>query len=80
MPTIRRLREDRDWTQAELAEKIGANVNTIARWEAGETPVGKRSQFLLASVFGITREELIQFDEAERRPKGRPRKKKDGQQ
>ena len=34
---IRREREQRSWTQAEVAEKIGVGVKTVGRWERGES-------------------------------------------
>lgn len=34
--TIRRLREDRNMTQAELAEGIGVSSKTISKWETGK--------------------------------------------
>lgn len=75
MPTIRMLREARGWTQAELAKKIGAHVNTIARWEQGAIPPGTRSLHLLAVIFGVTVDDLIATDPVEAKPRGRPRRK-----
>ena len=34
--TIRQLRESRDLTQAELAEKIGVSSKTVSKWETGK--------------------------------------------
>lgn len=34
---IRYEREQRGWSQADLAEKIGSGIKTIGRWERGET-------------------------------------------
>lgn len=36
---FREFREDRDWTQAELADLMGVSANTIARWERGERTI-----------------------------------------
>src|SRR5579875_4177769 len=33
---LRREREKRNWTQAEVAEKIGSDSRTVRRWESGE--------------------------------------------
>jgi len=32
---IKKVRESRDWTQAELAEAMDLSVKTIGRWERG---------------------------------------------
>jgi transcriptional regulator with XRE-family HTH domain len=34
---IRRLREARGWTQADLAREVGVGHRTIGNWERGET-------------------------------------------
>lgn len=54
MPTIRELREQAGWTQKELAGRVGAHPNTVARWERGEVTPDSRSQRLLEFVFGVT--------------------------
>lgn len=33
---IQNLRKDNNWTQEELAEKLGVNVKSISRWETGK--------------------------------------------
>ena len=35
---IRRLREDADMTQEQLAVQIGVSVSTLRRWEKGDEP------------------------------------------
>ena len=34
--TVKKLREDRGMTQAELAEKIGVSSKTVSKWETGK--------------------------------------------
>jgi transcriptional regulator with XRE-family HTH domain len=34
-PRLKRAREGREWTQEELADKLGVSRASIARWEAG---------------------------------------------
>lgn len=58
---IKRLREERNWTQAELGEKVGLDGTNIARRESGRTRVHPSERPLFAKAFGMT---LIQFDEA----------------
>ena len=59
---IRRERKARNWTQADLAERVGANVHTlargwqqsstVARWESGERSPGPHYARMLRDVFG----------------------------
>jgi transcriptional regulator with XRE-family HTH domain len=35
---IKTYRKSRGWSQKELADRIGANVMTISRWESGAIP------------------------------------------
>jgi transcriptional regulator with XRE-family HTH domain len=60
---IRREREQRSWTQAEVAEKIGVGLKTVGRWERGESfplPLHRRS---LATIYEKSLHEL-KLDEA----------------
>ena len=36
---LRELREERNWTQAELAEKVGSSQSRVAKMEAGDPTV-----------------------------------------
>lgn len=36
---LRRFREERHWTQAEMAFWLGVRPNTVARWERQEKPL-----------------------------------------
>ncbi|MBD3241602.1 MAG: helix-turn-helix domain-containing protein [Chitinivibrionales bacterium] len=58
--TIRRLREERGWTQAQLGERVGINGTNIARRETGQTRVRANERFAFAKAFGMT---VIEFDE-----------------
>jgi DNA-binding transcriptional regulator YiaG len=48
---IRFLRNTMDITQAELAEKLGNNSQSVARWEKGECEMPGTSEKLLRAVF-----------------------------
>ena len=52
MLIIKKLRLQRGWSQAELAEFSGLSVRTIQRIEKGETP-GLESRKSLAAVFDL---------------------------
>lgn len=58
MRTIRQLREERGWTQLELALKIGVTPITVYNWERGRSEP-KVSQFrALARVFGVSMDDI----------------------
>ncbi len=58
--TIRRLREERGWTQAQLGERVGIDGTNIARREAGQTRVKANERFLFAKAFDMA---VVDFDE-----------------
>jgi putative transcriptional regulator len=61
---IRRLRFDRgEMTQAELAERVGVTRQTIIALEAGKYFPSLTLAFKLARSFGVTVEEVFQYDE-----------------
>jgi transcriptional regulator with XRE-family HTH domain len=49
---IRELREERDWTQKDLAEEMGVTTNTVARWERDELNMSAVSQRLFWRIAG----------------------------
>jgi len=55
---LRRVRHQRGWTQAELAEQVGATFETVSRWERGITVPSAYYREKLCDVFGMTAEEL----------------------
>lgn len=56
---IKRLREDRQWTQEELGRKAKINGKQISHYETGVTEPGVKNLKKLAAVFGKTLEDLI---------------------
>ena len=67
---IRELREDRGWTQAQLAEKLGLSTPTVSQKERGEISVKPPLRRKIAKAFGMT---LEKFDEGWRTPNAVPR-------
>jgi transcriptional regulator with XRE-family HTH domain len=63
-PRLRPLREERGWTQQEVAEQIarlawlrrrehvGVNADMVAKWERGEKRPSPRYRELLCLLFG----------------------------
>ena len=71
MKTIRQLREERDWSQLDVAVRLGASVNTVYKWERGLVVPRRKYQQRLATLFGVCVEELA-FGPAEQAPQDRP--------
>ncbi len=61
---IRRLRFDNDeMTQEELANNVGCTRQTIIALEAGKYAPSLLLAFHIAKAFGVTVEEVFQFEE-----------------
>ena len=57
--TIRQLREERDWSQVELAARLGVSRYTVQQWEVGARLPSARNWWRLADLFGISVQELV---------------------
>ena len=55
---IRRLREERGWSQEDLAGKLGTSQENVARWENDRRAVSYKNQQRLCDVFGVNSAEL----------------------
>ncbi len=72
MKTIKELREEREWTPAQLADKLGVSLATVYNWEGGKTEP-RATQFReIAQVFGVPMEEIDLGNLVDRSP-SRPR-------
>ena len=58
-------RENRDVTQADIAEAVGVSSNTILNYEKGEGCVSYETAWALADLFGVPLCELGGRDERE---------------
>lgn len=56
------LRKYHDYSQEELAEKIGVSRQTLSKYETGESLPDIEKCKLMADVFGVTVDDLISFD------------------
>ena len=54
MKTIRELREERGWTQLELANRLGVTPSTIYSWERGRYEPTASKLRALARAFGVS--------------------------
>lgn len=57
--TIKAARVNAELTQEQAAEKIGVTVKTIQNWESGATSPTMEQGKKLASVYGLTVDNII---------------------
>lgn len=55
-------RKSKGLTQEAAAEKLGVSRQTVSKWETGETLPDIRQSKRLAALYGVTPDELIDFD------------------
>ncbi len=58
MKTIRELREERGWTQFDLAVKIGVTPSTVYKWESGKNEPTASKLRLVARLFEVPMEQI----------------------
>jgi transcriptional regulator with XRE-family HTH domain len=73
---LRELREERGWTQAELAVKAGVSAAAVAQWERARFEPTWSNVVALADALGVSTEAFRQAPAVlpPRRKAGRPRK------
>ncbi len=52
--TIRQLRQERGWSQAKLATRLGMVPRTVSTWERGVRTPDPRTLVRLAELFSIS--------------------------
>jgi len=60
---LRVLRAERDWTQADLAEKLAVSRQTVNALETGKYDPSLPLAFRIAKLFGVTIEEIFRPEE-----------------
>ena len=70
------LRKLHSMTQEDVAEKVGVSRQAVAKWESGETAPDLERARLLAEVFGVSLDDLTNYEPEENMgmsvpPKGR---------
>jgi len=60
---LKTARKDRQWRQADLAERLGLTRQTIARMEKGDPGVSAGQYFSVAWLLGVTILDLDQSDQ-----------------
>jgi transcriptional regulator with XRE-family HTH domain len=56
---IRKLRKERDWTQAELGNRSGVGSNNVSSYELGTLKPSRKTLERFANALGISLEELL---------------------
>jgi putative transcriptional regulator len=64
--TLRVLRAEREWSQAELADRLGVSRQTINALETGKYDPSLPLAFMIANVFGRRIEEIFFPDDGAR--------------
>lgn len=63
--TIRGLREERGWTQFQLAVQVDVQPTTVSLWERGKTLPKVTQLRKLADVFGVKMDDIELVEESE---------------
>ena len=56
------LRAERDWTQGDLAERLGISRQSVNAIETGKYDPSLPLAFRIAGLFGLTIEQIFQCD------------------
>lgn len=56
--TIKQLREDRGWSQAELARRVGVHAMSVSYWEIGRYEPKASQLKALAAAFGVSMDDI----------------------
>ena len=62
---LQQLRKLHDMTQEDLADKIGVTRQSIAQWESGNTSPNLVQSKALADAFGVSLDDLANFEPKE---------------
>ncbi len=57
--TFVRLRKERGWTQAEVAEKISISVGQVKKYEKGDSTPNLNILAKIATVFGVSADDFV---------------------
>lgn len=57
--TLKTLRASKNWRQSDAAKALGVSVDTWGHWERGDTEPSVTRAYQIASVFGISVDDII---------------------
>ena len=77
---IYQLRKAKNWSQEDLAAKIGVSRQSVSKWERGEALPDLERMISLSDVFGVSIDDLIRSnkiaddnqEEVQSQPKTKP--------
>ena len=58
---LKELRQEKKYTQAQIAKLMDVNVKTIPRWEKGEFEIKPAQAKMLADYFGVSEAYLLGY-------------------
>ena len=59
------LRKLNQMTQEDVAEKVGVSRQAVAKWESGETSPDINACVVLAEIFGVSLDDLVNWENDE---------------
>ena len=60
---LKELRQEKKYTQAQIAKLMDVNVKTISRWEKGEFEIKPAQTKMLADYFGVSETYLLGYSD-----------------
>lgn len=60
------LRNIHNFSQEEVAEKIGVSRQAVAKWEMGDTVPDLKNSIALAELYSVTLDDLVKYDAQEK--------------
>jgi AbrB family looped-hinge helix DNA binding protein len=66
------LRKLNQMTQEDVAEKVGVSRQAVAKWESGETSPDINACVVLAEIFGVSLDDLVNWENDENLGLGAP--------
>lgn len=63
--TFKRLREERGWTEDEVARRVGVDAATVRAWEGGAADPEPAALDRIAAAFGVS-QDALRHEENER--------------
>ena len=65
-----KLRKDNGYTQEQLAEYLGISTGAVSQWECDRTAPDITQLPLLANIFDVSADELLEIDGKKKFPNG----------
>lgn len=62
---ITQLRNDKKWSQEDLAEKINVSRQSVSKWESGQAKPDLDKIIVLSEIFNVSTDYLLKDDEKE---------------